>query len=538
LAGVGDPELADLLGIDSGKKESPNFDTLFGETEEKKEQEAKAKMEDISKQKFERVKKIKEDKPRPIFNDKDYYKKVLMGGGEVSKRVHTFVTKFLGSKDPQDKTMYRNRLIPAFWDFESNIAQQIANLSLPKRLILRYGVLSPAFLSKDQQDTLARIIFDNQTDEPVHYVDEWLTSISQGKINLSAQDEVKAVKKTSAQRKIDIVDKRKGTRDAEMSLLNNKIVERERYETELLQRVKELCIHQKRPEYKNLPDAYTSEQRSSFSNITEALRHLSLIDREIVRGYKKLGELSEEIGSLENQLEGVEVSDVDTDNLRLEFNSIRQMAKLCVGRQGNHFPILMKQYFRAGFQDLGTRENVVNIMAQIEELDQSLFHRSYKGQVNRIVPHVIIIPCYGDYGICWEPFEKRNRASGRGRIAIPLFPKNLKEAILYALADLRWQVAKEKAMHYWMEEGFTGRYYQWFEAQKLKGDVKDYFIKDYILWITKESNGTQKLEREVRGIFWRMLPFPQSVKDKLKNRGFVYDELYKKDMNIARSDGY
>jgi len=42
----------------------------------------------------------------------------------------------------------------------------------------------------------------------------------------------------------------------------------------------------------------------------------------------------------------------------------------------------------------------------------------------------------------------------------------------------------------------------------------------------------------VRGIFWRYTPFPQDVKDRLKNRGFVYSELYKKDQNRAMSDGY
>ena len=50
-----------------------------------------------------------------------------------------------------------------------------------------------------------------------------------------------------------------------------------------------------------------------------------------------------------------------------------------------------------------------------------------------------------------------------------------------AVADLRWQVAKEKASYYWMEEGLTGQYYQWIESQKLKGDLKSYFISDYVL---------------------------------------------------------
>ena len=76
------------------------------------------------------------------------------------------------------------------------------------------------------------------------------------------------------------------------------------------------------------------------------------------------------------------------------------------------------------------------------------------------------------------------------------------------------------------------------EGQKMKGDIKEYFIQDYLLWITKESEGTQKLNREVRGIFWRNIPFPQTLKDSLRKRGFVYDDLYKKDKNRAMSDGY
>ena len=106
------------------------------------------------------------------------------------------------------------------------------------------------------------------------------------------------------------------------------------------------------------------------------------------------------------------------------------------------------------------------------------------------------------------------------------------------VADLRWQVAKEKASYYWMEEGLTGQYYQWFSSQKLKGDVKEYFINDYILWMTKESDGVQKLDKEVRGIFWRHIPFAQDVKDKLRTRSLVYQELYQRDINRSMSDGY
>jgi hypothetical protein len=148
----------------------------------------------------------------------------------------------------------------------------------------------------------------------------------------------------------------------------------------------------------------------------------------------------------------------------------------------------------------------------------------------------MLLPTYGDRGVCWEPVDKHNKATGRGRCACPMYPKNLSIAVLTAIADYRWQAAKEKASYYWMEEGLTGNYYQWFQAEKLKGDVRTYFIQDYLLWMTKESDGVSKLPKDVRGTFWRYMPFTQPVKEKLKDRSLIYQELYQRDLNRAKSD--
>ena len=56
--------------------------------------------------------------------------------------------------------------------------------------------------------------------------------------------------------------------------------------------------------------------------------------------------------------------------------------------------------------------------------------------------------------------------------------------------------------------------------------------------MTKESEGVQRLDKDVRGVFWRHIPFPQELKDKLKTRSLVYQELCQRDMNRAMSDGY
>ena len=160
---------------------------------------------------------------------------------------------------------------------------------------------------------------------------------------------------------------------------------------------------------------------------------------------------------------------------------------------------------------------VLRELAWIESIDPEAYIRIHRGVKNRIVPYVLLLPTYGDTGFCWEPFDRFNRITSRGRIIIPMYPRDLRTACLTAVADLRWQVAKEKASFDWMTDGLTGHYYQYIDSKKMKGDVKQFFIDDYILWMTKESNGTQKLEKEVRAIFWRYIPFPQKLKDELKN---------------------
>ena len=213
------------------------------------------------------------------------------------------------------------------------------------------------------------------------------------------------------------------------------------------------------------------------------------------------------------------------------------MAKICAGRQGNHFPFLMKPFFRGTIRTIGTRENVIKIMADVEALDPGIFERTFRGQTQRIVPHVILLPSFGDSGHCWEPFERFNRASSRGRLAVPMYPKDLFDALLTALADLRWQVAKEAAQHYWMEEGITGEYYQWMQSTKQRRDERESFIQDYKLWLFKESQGIQKLDREVRRIFWRLIPFPDEIRESLAKRGAIYRDLGKKDQVRSFSKG-
>ena len=540
FSGDMDPDIADLIGDGSTQshgEEIPEFGDLFdgGSTDEAQPSSADT---DMAVTTFPRP-RATEDDPKPFFNDKSYYKVALTGEGEASKRVHSILGQFLNAKDPQDRSMHRGRLIPAYWELFRSVAVKITSSPpQPKVLLLRYGMLLPTMVSAEQRTMLSKIILRNSTGEPIYYVDEWLRDVARGRINASATDETKPSQRREPDKINALLEKTRGRHEAQLNLVRNTAQQMSALEDDLKSKTQIIGDHDVRSELENLLAPYNETQRSAIGEITNIVRRLASLNKELTRHFNELEDLADQLQDLREKEDAVGDVQVDSRTIAEEANTVRQMAKLCVGRQGNHFPILMKQYLRSALFDIGTRENVLNMLADAEHLDPGVFLRTFKMQTNRIVPNVVLLPCYGDQGICWEPFERYNRASSRGRLAIPMYPKDLRAAVVAALGDLRWQIAKEKAQHYWMEEGLTGWYYQWFNDRKMRGDVKDAFIQDYVLWITRESEGTQKLDRDVRDIFWRYVPFPQEVKDRLKNRGFVYTELYKKDQNRAMSDGY
>jgi hypothetical protein len=541
-----DPELAELIGTDdddsSQDDDVPDFSELFGEPsgfEESGESSEDTAGTDELKSKGFTLPTQYEEEPKQLFADKSYYKKILTGQGDLAKRIHSLLASYLNAQDSEERSNARNRFIPAYWELAGNLATQLPReVKDAKRLMLRFGVLLPTTISQSQRDMLSRVILENRTDEPIYYVDEWLEMVSRGRIKPSAVDETKLSKRQEGQKVNAMLEKVRGKHEAQLSLIRTRAQELQEQEQLLVSKAKSLQEHAQLDQYDGLPAPYTDAQRNELSEISGIVKQLSNLNKELSRQYNELDQIKNQLDDLKEKEGDYEDTSVDDKTIRGELNTVRQMVKMCVGRQGNHFPLLMKQYLRGNLQEIGTRENVLKALADIERLDPSIFHRTYKQQTNRIVPNVVLLPCYGENGICWEPYERYNRATSRGRLCIPMYPKDLRGAIIAACGDLRWQVAKEKAQHYWMEEGLTGWYYQWFSDQKMKGDVKDAFVQDYVLWIQRESEGTQKLPREVRDIFWRYIPFPQDVKDMLKNRGFVYNELYKKDQNRAMSDGY
>lgn len=489
---------------------------------------------------FPKIEKFYNDTPHTYFDSPEYYKRVLKNCGNEAEQFHATLSKYLTTQDQKDRTIYRQQLLTNYWQFLSVLVTRLPHdeAALEKKYALRYGLVLPTLLTTEQKNLFSRVIEGNSYNEPVYYLDEWFHAIAIGQVNPSSTDEVRTRQKDVAEHSQQLYNKASGKLESAENLLRAKSEARSSAEEMIKMRLNELFMHDNLAGFPDVKAPFTELQKRGINEVSEALRNVLVLDRELASFYNEHRRVEEDVRLLKEKVESSAGSNLNVSGVSAELDTIRQMAKMTCGRQGNHFPLLSREFFRCTENEVGIRENVLNIMRWIESIDKEAYCRYYRSQVNRIPPFVILIPSYGDIGFCWEPFDRYNRVTSRGRIGIPMYTKNLKAALLTATADLRWQVAKEKASYYWMEEGLTGNYYQWFQTQKLKGDVKEYFIEDYLLWITKESDGIQKLDREVRNVFWRFMPFAQEIKEELKTRAPVYQELYQKDLNRQMSDGY
>ncbi len=501
---------------------------------------------DLNIKSFALIEKYFEDTPSKCYDDPAYYKKCLTGEGSSSQRLHSLLVKYLNCQDKKDRTVYRQQIITAYWEFLRNLAPKMASSSIEdcKRMAMRFGILLPSLATPEQKNMFARAIDKNNTYEPILYMDEWICSVALGHMKPSTTDEVPtrgAAKGPAAEQQhiMALKSKNNGKIQTSESLLNAKEAERANLENSVEGKIRDIFQHDSLPGLEPHKNPYTDLQRKLFSDVINDFRQLQKIDKELSKHLEDFKEAKQTEQSLNDKsTDFVEEVNVGKEEILGEMSTIRQMAKMTCGRQGNQYPIFTREFFHCTEKGTGFRENVIRELSWIESIDPQCFCRIHKNVPHRIVPYVLLVPTYGDVGFCWEPFDRYNRLSSRGRIAIPMYPRDLKIACLTAVADLRWQVAKEKASFDWMSDGLTGHYYQYLEEHKMKGDIKQFFIEDYILWMTKESMGTQKLEKEVRGIFWRYIPFPQETKEDLKKRSLVYQELYQRDINRSMSDGY
>jgi len=154
---------------------------------------------DLSKTTFDPLDKLVSDQPSEFFSDKTYYKTVLTGENQSAQRVHQVLSKYLTCKDPKDRAVFRQQIVTAYWELIRGMVGKMSSSAtpMPKRMLIRFGVLLPSLFKEEQKAYFSKIFLENRTGEPILYTDEWFKEIATGKMTNSATDEKKQSHKTA-----------------------------------------------------------------------------------------------------------------------------------------------------------------------------------------------------------------------------------------------------------------------------------------------------------------------------------------------------
>ena len=310
-----------------------------------------------------------------VFDNTAYYKTALSGEEESAQRLHNVLSKYLNCQDPKDRTVFRQQLVTAYWEFVRSLAPKMARKSTSeiKKMVLRYGVVLPSLFTSEQKDMFSKAIIENVSNEPIYYLDEWFRDIAMGRVKISATDEAPTRKKAASgspeetARLMQLKTKNAGKLQSAENFLTMKESERAMIEAEIRSRIDIAFDHPPIIGAEPHKQPLSEMQKKVLTEVNEKLRALLKNDKELASYTTEFEEAKEICNSLEAKLAaGPEQSfEVSSSEIETEVMTIRQMAKMTVGRQGNQFPIFTREFFHCLPKETGFRENVINIMTWI-----------------------------------------------------------------------------------------------------------------------------------------------------------------------------
>ena len=311
----------------------------------------------------------------------------------------------------------------------------------------------------------------------------------------------------------------------------------------------------------NSLNIFTSNQNTEYSIITLYDYLLKIYNKEEEPSLSERGEfrklVTKYFGKNQKQV-------VDSPKGRLEFeidNMVNMSMRITSNNIRAFIPYLNEKSFKGVLsQILVTPKKLDVYLKRINAVDFSLFYRELTWKIpgkselikKEVKPYLILLPNSGLRVQMWQELVYNMRSS-RARFLIPIiFNGDLLKNLIFSCGHFRWNLNKAMVSN-WMdpvEGGLTGAYYDYEMSYKKNPDLtieakekikkqissikidRNRFAHDYYEWLVFESEGVPKLNKILRKIFYRLVPFPRNIRDNISKLP-VYSELDRK-FNIIR----
>lgn len=249
----------------------------------------------------------------------------------------------------------------------------------------------------------------------------------------------------------------------------------------------------------------------------------------------------------------------DTSNGRLEFeieNAVANVLRITSDNMRAYIPYLIERSIRGNLANIFvTPKKLTAYIKKILEVDYTLFFRELTWKIpgkseliqKEIYPYFILLPSAGIRVQMWQEMSYNIRSS-RARFFLPvIFNGDLEKNLIFSCGHFRWNLNKAIVSN-WMdpvEGGLTGAYYDYEQSykkipdlteeakEKIKKQIKSIkidrnrFATDYYEWVVYESQGNPRLNKILRKIFYRYIPFTKKIRENIAKLP-VYEELDRK----------
>ena len=256
---------------------------------------------------------------------------------------------------------------------------------------------------------------------------------------------------------------------------------------------------------------------------------------------------------------------VDSPEKRVTYeidNMFKEAMRITSDSPRAYIPFLTSYAIKGNLSNLlNTPKHLNTEIKKINTIDPTLFFRELTWKIpgkselitKEVKPYLIIVPNTGVRVQLWQEMVNNQRHS-RARLIIPtIFNGTQEKSLIQSFAHFRWELNKLIAGANWMdpvEGGFVGAFYDFSQYyQKMnelsieaKEDIKmlfnkikmdrDRFAYFYEKWLMYEKDGVAKVNKVVRQIFYRYIPFPKHIRDRLCHLP-LFEDLNNRYNNIS-----
>lgn len=269
----------------------------------------------------------------------------------------------------------------------------------------------------------------------------------------------------------------------------------------------------------------------------------------------------------ESELKALEKNALEKVRYELQ-NLFPSVNKITYGRIAIYCPLFCADnVLKSLDESYVTVSSIAKALEKIKEIDYSAFYRESldKDNINVLgkeqlhfeyLPDVILMPNVGIRGSMWQEIEGKRRTSP-GRMLFSIFHmEDINLTMIRLAGEFRWELCKRIQGSRWndvSEPSLTSEYFDYIQfyrknhdlspeakervrtgLQRAKNSFKEMFVRDYIVWVMFEGNGSPRLNKVSRRIMMTYCPFPKELRESLSQNPLYIEHQAPLDLKRAQ----